>query len=148
MASSKEQPLADDMEKAAPGAVKDGADEEDEYPPFAKVVFIMAALYLAMFLVALVSLSAIEFCMPTDLGRTEQYWGRPSQRSLTTSIPLMMLAGMQARTFSRSARFNSSMAGYIPSIPVNGSCSAPSFCSKLEYAISNHLVPLHLLTIF
>ena len=47
-----------DLEKAdVPAVVKD--EEEDEYPPFAKVVMIMLAVYLAMFLVALVSLPDI-----------------------------------------------------------------------------------------
>lgn len=52
-ASNKGQSVTSDVEKAAPAAVKGDDEEEDEYPPFAKVVFIMAALYLAMFLVAL-----------------------------------------------------------------------------------------------
>jgi hypothetical protein len=58
MASNNEdQPVTGDLEKAAATTVKDDA-EEDEYPPFAKVILIMTALYLAMFLVALVSLPA------------------------------------------------------------------------------------------
>jgi len=54
--NANEQPVDGDLEKA-PATVKDGGPEdEDEYPPFAKVVIIMTALYLAMFLVALVCL--------------------------------------------------------------------------------------------
>ncbi|KAN0106579.1 putative MFS multidrug transporter [Hyaloscypha variabilis] len=49
---NNDQPVTGDLEKA-PATVKDGAQDEDEYPPFAKVVIIMTALYLAMFLVAL-----------------------------------------------------------------------------------------------
>jgi hypothetical protein len=51
------QPVTGDVEKAALPPVKEDA-EEDEYPPFAKVIIIMTALYLAMFLVALVRLSS------------------------------------------------------------------------------------------
>lgn len=56
MASNSEEHTTGDLEKAAAPIVKDGAEEEeDEYPPPAKVAIIMTALYLAMFLVALVS---------------------------------------------------------------------------------------------
>jgi hypothetical protein len=61
MASKTEETTASvtgDLEKAPPAAVND--DEDDEFPPFAKVVLIMTALYLAMFLVALVRLSGME----------------------------------------------------------------------------------------
>ncbi len=54
MASNMEEPKdapAGDLEKAAPVAAK---HEDDEYPPLPKVVIIMIAVYLAMFLVALV----------------------------------------------------------------------------------------------
>ena len=61
MASNDEKrgtSVTGDLEKAdVPVVVKD--EEDDEYPPFAKVVMIMLAVYLAMFLVALVSLPDI-----------------------------------------------------------------------------------------
>jgi hypothetical protein len=57
---NNDQPVTGDLEKA-PVTVKDGAQDEDEYPPFAKVVIIMTALYLAMFLVALVCLNPKPF---------------------------------------------------------------------------------------
>jgi hypothetical protein len=72
-ANNKGQSVTSDVEKAAPAAVKGDDEEEDEYPPFAKVVFIMAALYLAMFLVALVRLSAVESQAPANQGRIEQF---------------------------------------------------------------------------
>jgi hypothetical protein len=56
MASNTEEPKdapAGDLEKAAPVAAKH-EDDDDEYPPLPKVVIIMIAVYLAMFLVALV----------------------------------------------------------------------------------------------
>jgi hypothetical protein len=56
---NKEQPVTSDVEKADLPAVKDDA-EEDEYPPFAKVIIIMTAMYLAMFLVALVRFPVVE----------------------------------------------------------------------------------------
>ena len=63
MASNDEKTgtsVTGDLEKAdAPVVIKD--EEDDEYPPFAKVVMIMTALYLAMFLVALVSPLEIVF---------------------------------------------------------------------------------------
>ena len=63
MASNDEKTgtsVTGDLEKAdAPVVIKD--EEDDEYPPFAKVVMIMTALYLAMFLVALVSPLEIAF---------------------------------------------------------------------------------------
>jgi hypothetical protein len=55
----EEQPVTSDVEKAALPAAKDDA-EEDEYPPFAKVIIIMTAVYLAMFLVALVRFLVVE----------------------------------------------------------------------------------------
>lgn len=59
MASNDEKTgvsVTGDLEKAdTPVVVKDEEEDED-YPPFPKVVMIMLALYLAMFLVALVSL--------------------------------------------------------------------------------------------
>jgi len=72
-ANNKGQSVTSDVEKAAPAAAKGDDEEEDEYPPFAKVVFIMAALYLAMFLVALVRLSAVESRAPANQGRIEQF---------------------------------------------------------------------------
>jgi hypothetical protein len=57
MASKTEETSAtvtDDVEKAPPVAAHD--DDDDEYPPFPKLVLIMTALYLSMFLVALVGL--------------------------------------------------------------------------------------------
>jgi hypothetical protein len=52
---TRDAPAAD-LEKAPPEAVKDKDkdDNDDNYPPFAKVIVIMTAVYLAMFLVALV----------------------------------------------------------------------------------------------
>jgi hypothetical protein len=138
MASNNEdQPVTGDLEKAAAAPVKDDA-EEDEYPPFAKVVLIMTALYLAMFLVALVSLSTSKSRISADRNRTEQFSERPFQRLLMISIQSTMLVGTQARTSLRSVRFNSSMADCIRSIPANGSFSAPFFCSKSEYANPQH----------
>jgi hypothetical protein len=67
MASNAEEPqdhTTGDLEKAPPVPVKN--EDEDEYPPFAKVVIIMIAVYLSMFLVALVRLSDIP--VPTYLG--------------------------------------------------------------------------------
>jgi len=49
-----------DVEKASPASTihnEPPAETEEEYPPFARVVFIMAALYLCVFIVALVSLN-------------------------------------------------------------------------------------------
>ena len=128
-----EQPVTGDLEKSAPPAVEDDA-EEDEYPPFAKVVIIMTALYLAMFLVALVSRPVVESSISADQNRIEQFSERPFQRLLMTSIRSTMLAGMQAHTSLRSVRFNSSMADCIRFIPANGSFSAPLCCLKSEYA--------------
>jgi hypothetical protein len=74
---NNDQHVTGDLEKA-PATVKDGAQDEDEYPPFAKVVIIMTALYLAMFLVALVCLNPSHSWVSADQRRIEQSWGRPS----------------------------------------------------------------------
>jgi hypothetical protein len=130
---TEEQPVTSDVEKAAIPAAKDDA-EEDEYPPFAKVIIIMTAVYLAMFLVALVSFPVVKFSMLADHRRIEQFSEPPSQRLRMTSIRSTMLAGMQAPTSLRSVRFNSSTADCIHFIPANGSFSAPLCYLKLEYA--------------
>ena len=48
-----------DVEKAIP--ITKVKTEEDEFPPLSKLVFIMLAIYLSMFLVALVSCPKQQF---------------------------------------------------------------------------------------
>jgi hypothetical protein len=136
------EPVTGDLEKASPVAVKD--EHEDEYPPFAKVVVIMTAVYLATFLVALVRLPDMLVKISADQRRIEQSWGPPSQRSLTIFTLSTTLDGMQVRIFSPVVHFNSFTVESTPSTLANGSSSALSFYSRLVYA--NSLVPFLLVT--
>lgn len=53
--ASQDAGLIQEKNEADP-SVREDLDEDGPYPPFAKVLMIMIALYLALFIVALVSL--------------------------------------------------------------------------------------------
>ena len=52
------EPVVVDLEKVDPAATakQDEEEEEDEYPALPRVILIMTAVYLSMFLVALVNI--------------------------------------------------------------------------------------------
>lgn len=75
-------PLADleklDPEKAPIAAVKD--EEDEEYPALPKLILIMTAVYLSMFLVALVGLTVKDFLLSQLTATGPNYtWGRHSE---------------------------------------------------------------------
>jgi hypothetical protein len=119
-------PTEIDVENAGAVATIEKIESEDEFPSFKRVLLIMPALYLSMFLVALVSkVSPDSSHHVTDNvpNRTEPSSEQPSPKSLTNSIQSMMSDGMPVRTCLPLVPSNSSMDGYTPSILQNGSFS-------------------------
>jgi hypothetical protein len=97
--SSKDQPTALGAEKAYSPDDSNAVslrkeDDEASYPPIRTVAIVMVALYIAMFLVSLVSL-----CYPASKTTTNQpirtglSSPQPSLKSPTSSTPSTMLDG-------------------------------------------------------
>lgn len=119
-----------DLEKAvAPRPASAQHEAEDEFPSGVKVLIIMLAVWLSMFLVALVCFdipSSPNNIHANNSDRIEQYLGQQYPKSLMIFIPLTTLDGMLVHTCSLLAPFNSSMAESTRSTQQNGSCYGQS----------------------
>ena len=120
-------PTEIDVENAGAVATIEKIESEDEFPSFKRILLIMPALYLSMFLVALVTVpqtpDSSHHVTDNVANRTEPSSEQPSPKSLTNSIQSMMSDGMPVRTCLPVVPSNSFMDGYTPSILQNGSFS-------------------------
>lgn len=132
-----ESSLVDEEKTSTPPPAKD--ETELEYPPFRKVVFIMIALYLSMFIVAL-DRTIIGTAIPSStLNPTisrKQSLLTSLLKSRMTSIPSRILDGTEVRIFLLLQHFSLCMVVYTHFIRRNGFCSRPSVSSRLGYVYS------------
>lgn len=106
--------------------------DENEYPPFRTVVLIMLALYLAMFLVALVSFisQGVLLVPKLNVTRTASSSQQQSPKSLTNFIRSKILDGMEVPTFSLVALRSFFTAGCTCSTTTSSSSSRQCFSSR------------------
>lgn len=145
LAATAPESALENEKGAVDAGKKDGETEEDEsqYPSTKVVAVVMIALYLAMFLVALVSQGRENSCrMPSDqclrIVRSSQ---PPSPVLLTSSTLWAMLDGTDQPTCSRLVASNCNLVESTPSITPNGSFYLPSVRSRsaLRFAVPQPL---------
>jgi hypothetical protein len=132
-------PAEADIENAGAMAPIEKVETEDDFPSFKRVLLIMPAIYLSMFLVALVRSPPLSPQAPSTKHNSETSWNRiepssepPFPRSPMSFILSMMLDGTQARTCLPLVLSNSSMDESTLFTLRNGSYSLPLPSSRLE----------------
>lgn len=135
--------FADTKDESSP---QETMEEEVEYPHGMKLVLIMSSLFLAMFLVALVSVSPLMLILTgTDLkSRIEQSSPLPYLKLRMTSTPWSILDGTEAPTCSPAVLFNSGSAKSTHSTTPKRFYLLPSDSSKLD---QRSVVPLQTLSV-
>ena len=136
MATTSDNQSIDPQKSPSPANVDTGTQEQinetkghsqqdlHTYPPLPRVIMITMALYLAIFLVALVCLLEIPLlCITsnTDNQRIERSLQRPFRASQIPSTPSATSVGTAVPTCSHAAHSSWSSAGSIHSTPQNGS---------------------------
>lgn len=76
-----------DAENVPPSLVQQ-QNAEEEFPVFKKLIFILIAIYLSMFIIALVGIAqSLKKGDTLTIFRIERFSALPSQRLRTTSMP-------------------------------------------------------------
>lgn len=143
---SAEQSQSITRTMAPPAQGPPGPAEDHEYPSAGKVAIIMIALYLAMFLIALVS----SFSIIAAAHRTDFFRIGPSLEPLSLTLPMTfthsaMLDGTEAPIFSPAAPASLFSAASTPSTLQKSSTSSRCSSSRLApHSVVLHQIPMPL----